>query len=77
MMRLAISSFCLRSCGEWSGVERRIFPDLYREVERDVLARAKTLIYKTERERRGRITARKRQALLDIVNPESGNTNQI
>ena len=56
---------------------KELFPDLYREVERDVLARAKTLIYKTDRERPGRAIARKRQALLGIVNPESANPNQI
>ena len=55
---------------------KELFPDLYREIERDVMARAKTLIYKTDRERPRRDTARKRQALLGIVNPASDNTKQ-
>ena len=56
---------------------KELFPDLYREVERDVMARAKTLIYKTDREPPGRDAARKRQALLGILNPASNNPNQI
>jgi transcriptional regulator with XRE-family HTH domain len=56
---------------------KELFPDLYRKVEREVMARAKTLIYKTDRDRPNLGTTRKRQVLLGLVNLESDNANEI
>jgi len=50
---------------------RELFAGLYQRVERDVAARAKTLIYKTDRAKPNRRTARKRQLLASIINSES------
>jgi transcriptional regulator with XRE-family HTH domain len=55
---------------------KELFPDLYRKVEERVLTRVRILLYKTDRERPGPDTVRKRQALLSIVNPASNNLNQ-
>jgi transcriptional regulator with XRE-family HTH domain len=55
---------------------RELFGDLYREIEKRVAARAKVLMYKTDRGRPSRRTARKRQALVNIINPQSNSFNQ-
>jgi DNA-binding XRE family transcriptional regulator len=50
---------------------KELYPDLYQKVEREVMARAKTLIYKADRKKPVRGSARKRQALLGIADPSS------
>lgn len=55
---------------------RELFGDLYRGVEERVAARAKVLRYKTDRGKPNRRTARKRQALAHIINPQSNNFKQ-
>ena len=50
---------------------RELFPDLYQKVEREVMARAKSLIYRMDWGQPGRGNDRKRQALSEIINPPS------
>lgn len=52
---------------------RELFPGLYRNIESDVAAQAKTLIYKTDRGKQSRQTARKRQVLAGITSSEVNN----
>jgi transcriptional regulator with XRE-family HTH domain len=56
---------------------RELFADLYREIEERVMARAKVLMYKADREKSNRQTARKREALTNIISPQTNNLNQI
>jgi transcriptional regulator with XRE-family HTH domain len=44
-----------------------LFPGLYQKVERDVAARARALVEKTDRRKPTRQTARKREALAALV----------
>ena len=55
---------------------RELFAGLYQRIERNVSARAKTLIYQTDRGKPGRRTARKRQALASIISSETNIPNQ-
>ena len=55
---------------------RELFVDLYREIEERVAARAKVLMYKTDRGKPGRQTARKREALANIISQQPNNLNQ-
>ena len=55
---------------------KELFIGLYGEVEQRVIARAKTLIYKTDQAKPSRRNARRRQALLNIIKSASNNENQ-
>ena len=46
---------------------RELFGGIYEKIEQEVAARAKTLTYKTDRQKPNRQTAHKRQTLIDIA----------
>ena len=52
---------------------KELFGGLYEEIRQRVETRAKVLIYKTDRGKQSRRATRKRQALANIISPQSNN----